>query len=69
MTRQMVPDRTDLLRQMHISRAFEEMAERSYAIGKVHGTMHLAMGMKASAVGSIADLNLRIAELLGKTSG
>ncbi len=29
-----------LLRQMYLTRAFEEQAERSYMEGKVHGTMH-----------------------------
>ena len=92
MTRQMVPDKTDLLRQMHIIRALEEMAERLYAIGKVQGTMHLAMRMEAPAVGAVAalrpkdlmfsthrghgycmakgaDLNLMMAEFLGKANG
>ena len=46
----------DLLRQMYTIRAFEEMAEQLYALGKVHGTMHLSIGMEASAVGAIAAL-------------
>lgn len=46
----------DLLRQMYTIRAFEEMAEQLYIRGKVHGTMHLSIGMEASAVGSIAAL-------------
>jgi pyruvate dehydrogenase E1 component alpha subunit len=46
----------DLLRQMYTIRAFEEMAEALYARGKVHGTMHLSIGMEASAVGAIAAL-------------
>jgi pyruvate dehydrogenase E1 component alpha subunit len=46
----------ELLRQMYTIRAFEEMAEKLYAMGKVHGTMHLSIGMEASAVGSIAAL-------------
>ena len=46
----------DLLRQMYTIRAFEEMAEQLYAMGKIHGTMHLSIGMEASAVGSIAAL-------------
>ena len=45
-----------LLRQMYTIRAFEEMAEQLYALGKVHGTMHLSIGMEASAVGAIAAL-------------
>ena len=46
----------ELLRQMYLIRAFEEEAEQLYALGKVHGTMHLSIGMEASAVGSIAAL-------------
>lgn len=46
----------DLLRQMYTIRAFEEKAEDLYAMGKVHGTMHLSIGEEASAVGSIAAL-------------
>ncbi len=42
------------LRQMYTGRAFEEMAEKLYALGKIHGTMHLSIGMEASAVGTIA---------------
>ncbi len=46
----------DLLRQMILIRAFEEKAEELYALGKIHGTMHLSIGMEASAVGAIAAL-------------
>jgi pyruvate dehydrogenase E1 component alpha subunit len=46
----------ELLRQMHTIRAFEEKAEQLYAMGKIHGTMHLSIGMEASAVGAIAAL-------------
>jgi pyruvate dehydrogenase E1 component alpha subunit len=82
----------DLLRQMYTIRAFEEMAEQLYAMGKIHGTMHLSIGMEASAVGAIAalraddlilsthrghghciakgaDLNLMMAEFMGKEAG
>lgn len=45
-----------MLKQMYTIRAFEEMAEKLYAIGKIHGTMHLSIGMEASAVGAIAAL-------------
>jgi pyruvate dehydrogenase E1 component alpha subunit len=45
-----------MLRQMYTIRAFEEMAEKLYALGKIHGTMHLSIGMEASAVGAIATL-------------
>lgn len=46
----------DLLRQMYRIRAFEEKAEELYALGKIHGTMHLSIGMEASAVGAVAAL-------------
>ena len=46
----------DLLRQMYTIRAFEEEAEQLYTMGKIHGTMHLSIGMEASAVGAIAAL-------------
>lgn len=82
----------DLLRQMLTIRAFEEMAEQLYALGKIHGTMHLSIGMEASAAGSVAalqrddlmlsthrghghclakgaDLNLMMAEFMGKECG
>ena len=41
---------------MYTIRAFEEKAEQLYILGKVHGTMHLSIGMEASAVGAIAAL-------------
>jgi 2-oxoisovalerate dehydrogenase E1 component len=47
---------TDLLRQMHLIRAFEEAAQQQYAAGKVHGTMHLYAGEEAVAVGAMAAL-------------
>jgi len=85
-------NKRDLLRQMVTIRAFEEQAEQLYMMGKVHGTMHLSIGMEASAVGSIAalrpddlilsthrghghciakgaDLNLMMAEFMGKENG
>jgi TPP-dependent pyruvate/acetoin dehydrogenase alpha subunit len=46
----------EYLLQMYQIRAFEEQAEKSYMAGKIHGTMHLSIGMEASAVGSIATL-------------
>ncbi|MFN8466046.1 MAG: thiamine pyrophosphate-dependent enzyme, partial [Caldilineaceae bacterium] len=46
-----------LLRQMLLIRAFEESAFHQFSLGKVHGTMHLAVGQEAVAVGSIAALN------------
>jgi pyruvate dehydrogenase E1 component alpha subunit len=58
-------DKLDLLRQMYTIRAFEEKAEELYALGKIHGTMHLSIGMEASAVGAIAAL--RPADLILST--
>jgi len=46
----------EMLRQMYEIRAFEEQAEKSYMMGKIHGTMHLSIGQEASAVGSISTL-------------
>lgn len=46
----------DLLRNMYLTRAFEEQAERSYMEGKIHGTMHLSIGQEASAAGSVSTL-------------
>lgn len=45
-----------MLELMLCVRAFEEKAEELYALGKIHGTMHLSIGMEASAVGSIMAL-------------
>jgi pyruvate dehydrogenase E1 component alpha subunit len=47
---------TEMLRLMYETRAFEEQAEKSYMLGKIHGTMHLSIGQEASAVGSISTL-------------
>jgi pyruvate dehydrogenase E1 component alpha subunit len=45
-----------LLKTMYLTRAFEEMAEDSYARGKIHGTMHLSIGQEACAAGASAGL-------------
>ena len=45
-----------MLYKMHLVRAFEEAAFEQFAAGKVHGTMHLAIGQEATAIGSIASL-------------
>jgi len=45
-----------MLELMYLIRAFEEKAETLYALGKIHGTMHLSIGMEASAVGSVLAL-------------
>ncbi|WP_052344050.1 thiamine pyrophosphate-dependent dehydrogenase E1 component subunit alpha [Kallotenue papyrolyticum] len=49
----------ELLRQMELIRAFEEMAEQLYVRGLIHGTMHLSIGQEACAVGAIAALEPR----------
>ncbi|GAB4493122.1 MAG: thiamine pyrophosphate-dependent dehydrogenase E1 component subunit alpha [Anaerolineales bacterium] len=45
-----------LLDTMLLIRAFEENAEEMYALGKVHGTMHLSIGQEAAAVGTASAL-------------
>ena len=51
-----------LLSKMLLIRAFEEKAEELYALGKLHGTMHLSIGQEASAVG--ASLALKPSDYL-----
>ncbi len=46
----------EMLLQMYLIRTFEEKADELYALGKVHGTMHLSIGQEAMAVGAIAAL-------------
>lgn len=41
----------DMYRTMQKIRQFELMADKLYALGKVHGTMHLSAGQEAVAVG------------------
>jgi acetoin:2,6-dichlorophenolindophenol oxidoreductase subunit alpha len=41
-----------MLERMALIRAFEEKAEELYALGRVHGTMHLSIGQEATAVGA-----------------
>jgi len=45
-----------VLKTMYQIRAFEEKAEELYALGKIHGTMHLSIGEEASAVGAVMAL-------------
>ncbi len=45
-------DLLEMYRTMVKIRHFEEMADRLYALGKVHGTMHLSAGQEAVAVGT-----------------
>jgi TPP-dependent pyruvate/acetoin dehydrogenase alpha subunit len=42
----------ELLYKMVLTRSFEENAEEMYALGKVHGTMHLYIGEEAIAAGA-----------------
>lgn len=54
----MTPEKQiEMLRKMYLIRAFEEMAENLYGLGKIHGTMHLSIGMEASAMGAVAALD------------
>ena len=41
----------EMYRTMCVIRQFELMADKLYALGKVHGTMHLSAGQEAVAVG------------------
>jgi pyruvate dehydrogenase E1 component alpha subunit len=41
----------EMLMKMMLIRSFEEKAEELFALGRVHGTMHLSIGQEASAVG------------------
>lgn len=41
----------EMYRTMCLIRQFELMADKLYALGKVHGTMHLSAGQEAVAVG------------------
>jgi pyruvate dehydrogenase E1 component alpha subunit len=49
----------DMLMRMMEIRAFEEKAEELFALGRVHGTMHLSIGQEASAVGLSSALSSR----------
>lgn len=42
----------EMLKRMALIRAFEEKAEELYALGRVHGTMHLSIGQEGTAVGA-----------------
>jgi TPP-dependent pyruvate/acetoin dehydrogenase alpha subunit len=57
------PERArELLLKMALIRAFEEKAEELYALGRVHGTMHLSIGQEGTAVG--ASLAMRRGDYL-----
>jgi len=43
----------DMYRTMVKIRLFEEMADKQYALGKVHGTMHLSAGQDLPSIKAI----------------
>jgi pyruvate dehydrogenase E1 component alpha subunit len=45
-----------MLHTMLLIRAFEEKADELFAVGRVHGTMHLSLGQEAVATGVCAAL-------------
>jgi TPP-dependent pyruvate/acetoin dehydrogenase alpha subunit len=49
-------NRVELLRQMLLSRHFDEKVNDLYAEGKVHGTAHFYVGQESVAVGAISAL-------------
>jgi TPP-dependent pyruvate/acetoin dehydrogenase alpha subunit len=48
----------EMYKTMCLIRQFELMADKLYALGKVHGTMHLSAGQEAVAVGVGRAVNL-----------
>ena len=50
------PKAREILEKMILTRAFEENAEEMYALGKVHGTMHLSVGQEGIAGGASSAL-------------
>jgi TPP-dependent pyruvate/acetoin dehydrogenase alpha subunit len=46
----------ELIDTMLLVRSFEENAEEMFALGKVHGTMHLSIGQEGVAVGTASAL-------------
>ncbi|MBP6087093.1 MAG: thiamine pyrophosphate-dependent dehydrogenase E1 component subunit alpha [Pelolinea sp.] len=50
------PKAREILEKMILTRTFEENAEEMYALGKVHGTMHLSVGQEAIAGGASSAL-------------
>ncbi len=47
----------ELLDIMLLVRSFEENAEEMFALGKIHGTVHLSIGQEGVAVGTAAAFN------------
>jgi pyruvate dehydrogenase E1 component alpha subunit len=58
-----------LIDTMLLVRSFEENAEEMYAMGKVHGTMHLSIGQEGVAVGTARALRPRHDYLLNVHRG
>ena len=59
----------EMLYSMWLIRAFEEKAEQLYALGKLHGTMHLSIGQEATAVGASFAVRSRHDYLLNHHRG
>ncbi len=59
----------EIIDTMLLIRSFEENAEEMYALGKVHGTMHLSIGQEAVAVGTASALRARHDYLLNVHRG
>ncbi|MFC5591363.1 thiamine pyrophosphate-dependent dehydrogenase E1 component subunit alpha [Sporosarcina soli] len=47
-----------MLYDMMVIRSFEEMVEKLFQQGKIHGTMHLCIGQEATAVGACVPLTI-----------
>ena len=58
-----------LIDTMLLVRSFEENAEEMYALGKVHGTMHLSIGQEGVAVGTAGAFRPRHDYLLNVHRG
>ncbi len=59
----------ELLDIMLLVRSFEENAEEMFALGKIHGTMHLSIGQEGVAVGTAAAFKPRFDYLLNVHRG
>lgn len=53
---EMIEEQKTCLYKMLLIRSFEEKAEELFALGRVHGTMHLSIGQEATAVGVASAL-------------
>jgi len=59
----------ELIDTMLLVRSFEENAEEMFALGKVHGTMHLSIGQEGVAAGTASALRPRHDYLLNVHRG